>query len=137
MGVGPPHLDHLGVGVPAPHLASERMLIERRDRLLSVGSPRPGQRPLVGDAVCLCPPLTDVEPKAQALCPLPDACVCQWGLCPAPPTSLLCPHGEGASPGAPSRMPHTAVPWKQAVTSPFTSPGSTPPPPPPVPRPPW
>ena len=67
--------------------------------------------------------------------PLPAACVCQWGLCPAPPASLLCPHGEGASPGAPSNMPHTAIPWKQAVTSPFTSPGSTPPPPPPVPCP--
>ena len=82
MGVGPPHLDHLGVGVPAPHLASERMWIERRDRLLSVGSPRPGQRPLVGDAVC--PPLTDVEPKAQVLCPSPMLVCVSVGPVPCP-----------------------------------------------------
>lgn len=46
MGVGRHHLDHLGVGVPPPRLASAGMLIERRDRLLSAGSPRLDQRPV-------------------------------------------------------------------------------------------
>ena len=83
MGVRMPHLDHLGVGVPPPHRASARMLIERRDWLLSMGSPRLGQRPLVGGAVSLCPPLTD-EPKAQALCPSPTLVCVSVGPMPCP-----------------------------------------------------
>lgn len=43
----------------------------------------------MGDAVCLCPPLTDVEPKAQALCPSP-LLVCVSGAYALPHPRVCC-----------------------------------------------
>ena len=106
-----------GEGAPTC-LASARMLIERRDRLLSAGSPRLDQRPVgaglghwwVMPYVCL--PLRDVEPNAQALCPSPMPMCVSVGPMSCPTRESAESTRRGCYPGAPSHTPHTAVPWK-------------------------
>lgn len=125
VGMRLPRQDHPGVGVRPPRLACALMLVASWGG--GAGGGTPGQRVQVwaagGDA-CLCFRLADMAPSAQALCPSPTCtCVSAVGPPPGPAASLLCPHGGGASPGAPRpACPHGCPPgsgqWPSAPPAP-------------------